>query len=460
MVWLVTTIVCVAVGLLFYFRIGPGFAVGAGMAVALLAPTWIVAPIDVFPMDARSATAAALMIVYCFHPAGKVWSRIGACDLAISGLVITHVASDWFNSGFDWVVPFRAYGEWALPYIAGRFALMHVNSIAFLNIWFATVAIAIGVPALAEALTSVNLWEVVFGPVDDLVARIRLPRYNFVYRAIGPTRHPIFLGIVCMLLVPWAVSLIDSEQRRRLRGLGWAALVAIVIGVASTVSRGPLLGLVVAAACMAAFYSVWARRSFAGLVVAGLLVVMFAGPQVLHLLEKSESPTVRSKVVEIDGELETYTGTNNRLYAVKIYGPLAIRGGALGYGTVATSSFPPNIPGLPVAATSERLLGVVDNSFILIGLRFGLIGAGLFVLLVLGAAYTAFGLARESSLVTYPKGPLFLVALGSSIIGVSLEILTVFSSYDFVFWILFACGAAAGLKALDYKIRSGEVAVD
>ncbi len=127
---------------------------------------------------------------------------------------------------------------------------------------------------------------------------------------------------------------------------------------------------------------------------------------------------------------------------------MVLKGGPLGYGTDAVSSFPPNIPGLPTSAKARATLGIVDNSYLLIGLRFGWIGIGLFLALLGGSIVTAIQLRRSAGLILYPDGPAFLTAMASILVGVAFEIMTVFSSYDFMFWILFHFGIVAGLASL------------
>ncbi len=458
--WLVAVVVCLAAGVIVSLRSGPGAGVASGLALGCLVPTWVLLSINRWPIDVRLTVAAVLVSAYCFHPAGRFIRRITLIDLAVVGLVVWHIVVDWMHEGFNPWIPLRAYGEWALPFVAGWFAVMHRGSISLLAPWFAGVAVVAAVLALPEAIVGINSWELLFGEVDDLVKVHRGQRYGLLNRAMGPTRHPIFLGIVLLMLIPWAVSLIGSEQRRRRQVFGWLSLLTIVLGMFATMSRGPLIGLVVSGVTAACFYSLWARRIFGVAAVAGLFAVVIGWSSFIDFLDRTENTQSFGNVIELNGVVEQYTGTRNRLFVVKVYGPLVLRGGAVGFGTTAVSSFPPNIPGLPVLARTREVLGIVDNSFILIGLRFGLVGLGLLLMLLAATIVKAYVLARQLSLVTYPNGPGFLVALGSILVGVSVVILSVFSSYEFFFWILFTCGVVSGLAALDLRIRRGEIQVD
>jgi len=63
----------------------------------------------------------------------------------------------------------------------------------------------------------------------------------------------------------------------------------------------------------------------------------------------------------------------------------------------SASTFPPNIPGLPPEVKAREILGYVDNSYLLIGLRFGIIGCTFFSLLIVTSIGIAFGLMRSGA---------------------------------------------------------------
>lgn len=432
----------------------PSYVVGAAVAVTLAIPTWIDLHIFGLSIDFRIWVAAVVMIGYCVHPHARIRSRINAIDIAVCGLIVTHVASDWSHGGWNASVPLLSYGEWWLPFAAGRFAMIAHRSIAVHSPVFLVIAVTLSAGAVFESLTAINVWEFVFGQVDDLVTRIYGKRYDLLYRAIGPTRQPIFLGIVLLLLVPWAVGLAFGQGK--LRWFGIIGVGCLLAGIFATVSRGPLIALFVALLAMGSFYSVWIRRGTVAFGIIGALICITFWPQLVGVLERSEELEQHVSIIEVDGEFYQYTGTRNRLYVMQIYAPLVVQGGPLGYGTEAVSSFPPNIAGVPTEPRARRALGIVDNSYVLLGLRFGLLGLFFLVMMLAAAVCTAFSLARRQSLVTYPSGPVFLVAMASILTGICVEILTVFSSYDFFFWILFSCGIVSGLAALDARLLWAE----
>ncbi len=447
----------VCVGGWTYFKRRPNLAVGVAVAISLLAPTWVHVGSEPFVFDVRMALACVMLIAYCFHPLGLLRYPQTWLDAVIVSLIAVHTFSDVMHGGPLVGSLLRAIGEWLVPYLAARGSVLFQGGVTWLAPWFSGVAIVLGLGAVFESFSGLNLWEFLFCPVDDLVQRSREMRYGILYRAVGPTRHPIFLAIILMLLVPWTVAQAERGERWWWRALGWAALAMIVVGMVATVSRGPLLGL--ALACVVASSLRWpmTRPYLAGLGVTAVVLLAMFGKQLPGWIETTDTTGGRGKLVEVGAEGKVYTGTRNRLLVWEIYGPLVIRGGFFGYGTAAVSSFPPNIPGLPASAQAAQTLGIVDNSYLLFGLRFGWIGLLLLVTLLIGAIAVAIARRRSAGLVFYPYGSAFVTALASVLVGVALEIATVFLSYEFGFWLLFHCGVAAGLASLNRRLLGGAV---
>ncbi|MEO1525173.1 MAG: O-antigen ligase family protein [Planctomycetota bacterium] len=429
-------------------------SVGVGLAVSLLAATWFqLTPLET-PLHVQSAVAAALMIAFCVHSLRRIWSPITLLDCLMASMVVWNVVADSMASGFDLVLPFRAYGEWALPYVTGRFAVMHRDALGHLAPWFAGAGALIGLAAISESLTGINLWEACFVEIDDLVQTHRAKRFDLAYRALGPTRHPIFLAVVLLTVIPWAIGWRESGPSRRDKILATLALVSISCGMLATLSRGPVLAALFGVAFAAAVFNRIARGVLIATVVLGGLVAYWQSDALLDWLDSTEG---RKTVVIVDDEERVYSGSRNRLFVLEIYGPLIPRGGVFGYGTEAVSSFPPNIPGLPTEASSRERLGIVDNSFILVGLRFGLIGLGLLIALFLSAVVGCLSLNRVASTFFFPVGSQFVVALAAVLLALAIEVTTVFWSYDFAFWILFLFGVVSGMQVRAKLVTAGRI---
>ncbi|KAA5539289.1 O-antigen ligase family protein [Roseiconus nitratireducens] len=417
---------------------------GVGLALSLLAPTWCVWTFEGTRIDTTAVIAVVLLILYCFHSGANIFSGLGLCDVAMVALVVWQCVVDFRYEGVSWWVPARAYGEWGVPYFAGRLAMIRRGAVPSLAPWFVGVTITITVLAVVESITGCNVWDTVITPIDDSVTRPLGRRYDLLYRATGPVRHPIFLGIVFGLLSPWAVSLCGRSSGSW-RRWGWVGFAAVVIGVLSTVSRGPILGLLIGSL---AWMSVSSRKACYAIAVLCILVgaVVYARwDSVMQTIDYGIESSQRGKIVTVDGQAEVFTGTNNRLFVWRVYGPLVLQGGAFGYGSEATSTFPPEIPGLPSDEKSRQRLGIVDNSFVLIGLRLGLVGLAIFIVLILLALWESVRWMETADTLLAEGASLYFKTAFCSILSVSLVLVTVYFEWDFSFWFLFHLGTVGGL---------------
>jgi len=273
---------------------------------------------------------------------------------------------------------------------------------------------------------------------------------------MGPTRHPIFLAVVLMTLLPWTIGMIESSQRNTWRRLtGWSSLVILAIGILATGSRGPALALV----AMAGFALAATNRTSRWLLLtACVLVIMFVSSdfdRFVRFFDSNLNDDRRAELVVIDNEPMVYSGTRNRLYIVQVYAPLVVKGGPLGFGTNDTKDFPPNIPGLPKLAATVHRLKIIDNSYLNVGLRFGYVGLACFVALLGSAIATSLSLRRTAATIYFSSGQWFLTSIACALVGISLEIATVFWSYEFAFWVLFLIGTVAGMQAFTTRVVCG-----
>ncbi|WP_430452911.1 O-antigen ligase family protein [Rhodopirellula europaea] len=440
----------------FGWRHGKHYALGAGMAASLLAGTWF----DIVAMGTRinvtMATAIVLLVIYCTHSWREIFRFLGPLDYLIGAITIWHVIVDTYYGEQPLAVAAQAYGQWMLPYAAGRYAFLHRESLPRLAPIFAMVGVFISLLCLAESWTGINLWETVFTPRDDLVRFGGQLRYRLAYRACGPTRHAIFLSNVLLTLVPFAVLMTQRgiewfpKFGKWNQWLGLILLVVLVLGVTSSISRGPIVTLVLAA-CLAI---AWLYRPAAWTVFALLVVstVWIASDWegFVRMLETDSNDRKKAAVLVVDEQEEAivYTGTRNRLVNLEVYVPIFIDGGPLGYGTTDSTGFPPeNLPGLPTDPKVRQRLGIVDNAFLNNGLRFGWVGLVLFSGLFIAAATTAFQLSRRASTYFFPLDHRYFIATATLTIAFLLEIATVFWSYDYALWVLFGFGLVAGLAS-------------
>jgi O-Antigen ligase len=453
-------VVSLAFATWFGSRHGKFCVLGGGMAVSLLAGTWFEIEVLSTPINVTMATAVVLLVIYCTHSWREIFKYLNWLDIVIGSLTIWHIIVDVYYDGEPLTIAARAYGQWMLPYAAGRYAFLHRGSLTKLSPVFTTVAVLISVASVFEAFTSMNLWEQLFAEVDDKVTRVKGMRYGLLYRAIGPTRNPIFLGIVLLSLVPFTVEVISrSGISRRNQLIGFVCLVTICLGILATVSRGPVLCVPVAIAFGLAYWNQWARRCVLGVCVIGIILVAFNFDAAINLLESGGDESARSELLEIDSDKEVavYDGTRHRLLIPEVYGPIMFKGGPLGYGTTASSGFPPkNLPGLPTNPNVLHRLRNVDNAYLNVGLAFGLVGLMFFVVLFVTAVALALKLATGASTYFYPSNAGMLVTTAAVLFAAILENWTVHLSYDHAFWLVFQIGTIAGLASLRARIRLGD----
>ncbi|MEO9594408.1 O-antigen ligase family protein [Rhodopirellula bahusiensis] len=438
----------------FGWRHGKHYALGAGMAASLLAGTWF----DIVVMGTRinvtMATAIVLLVVYCTHSWREIFRFLGPLDYLIGAMTIWHIVVDTYYGEQPLAVAAQAYGQWMLPYAAGRYAFLHRDALLKLAPVFGIIGAVISVFCIAEAWTGINLWEAAFSPRDELVTFTGRLRYGIAYRACGPTRHAIFLSNVMLTLVPFVILMTQREIAwvpglgKWNRWIGFILLAVLLLGIASSLSRGPIVTLILAGGLALAWHyrpAAWGL-SVVVVVLAGLIASDWDG--FLRLLESDADEHKRAAVLVVDDQQVVYTGTRNRLVNLQVYVPILIEGGPLGYGTINSTGFPPaNLPGLPTDPKVRKRLGIVDNAFLNNGLRFGWVGLALFSGLFIASATTAFQLSRRASTYFFPLDQRYFIAAATLTLAFPFEIATVFWSYDYALWIIFGFGLLSGLAS-------------
>ena len=417
---------------------GPQVALGAACIAAMLAPRWYELTLFGLPWDLRTLIATIGLTGILIHPRGKIRSPLVLLDGLIAAFVLTHVASDTLNVEFSPWLPLRAYGEWALPYVAGRLAVRNGLDIAGIMPWAIGVLLAMSGLAIFEAVARINLFDVLFGPPLEVAGQEKFPRnvlrIGFL-RSLGPTEHAIFHGLVQLCLLPWVWAAARSE---RLQVIGWIAVVVGILGIAATLSRGPVLGAMLAAGFLLSVWSKWIRWPFVTVIVAATIAVVAMPEQTLTLVGKTFDQDRFRTDVEIDGERHEMSSTLARYLILKAYWPAVQNAGPFGFGTEATNQFPPRVDPMPEA---KRELRAPDNAYLMLTLRFGWIGTVLLPLLLAAAMWTGVRLSEDRSLLGLPA------ALAAALFGIAAAIATVYPSYDYVFEMLFAVGVIGGMRS-------------
>jgi hypothetical protein len=432
------------------YAFGPRYAIGATTLLALLIPTWMQTALFELPFDMRMVAAiASLFVVLIFRqtffatgllPWGIHWG-----DAAVVAIVAVQCLSDWSAGGNPLGVGLRAYGEWCIPYFVGRFCVSSLDDVKALTRIAVVVAAIISALAVCESISHVNPFEALFGErPPDLTPPVDL-RFG-IKRAFGPVKHPIYLGVLQLLLLPWLIAEASTAGSKRLPYWKWLWLALSFAGICSTASRGPLLFVVLAYGVIV--FVIFQRvRTFliaiaVCLVVGGALFHSQLFDLFIRLSKESRDQTYRSVV--IDGRRLPFSSTMSRIYAFQLYRPALAQTGPLGFGTERVTGFPVDIPLKPENREALELMPTIENAYLLTTLRLGWLGLIAFAAATLFfAAAPIAPLAGEKSAAEF----MFLASMIGVMVAMLLVLQTVWMPHDFGFVYLWTGGILSSLFA-------------
>lgn len=309
---------------------------------------------------------------------------------------------------------------------------------------FLVVCVVFAVSAAVESITEFNLFELPFG-VRPMEGPPRdLSRWG-IKRAYGPVMNPIYFGMLQMLLFPW--TMYGAAAAMRKSGPRWWRVAPVVagVGVCCTASRAPMLGLAVLLYASAVLLLPHWRRILLGVGFATLLALVINYQAVLDGLNLTEGGTKagRRQKIAVGGESVEYSSTMHRVYVIEVYSKAMGHAGLLGFGTDRTSEFPPRVPFASEHIQALQRLRSVDNCYILVILRFGLLG--LFFFVSVGVT-SVVAYARHAWGEGLRRGAL-AAGMAGAMLATMAAFLTVWMPHDFGFWFLWCAGAAGGLHA-------------
>jgi hypothetical protein len=501
MFFLLASVLAAAVGYEAW-RQGPRAALGYGFYLALLLPAWVQFPVAGLPIDLRLLTVAIALLVYCGHRDSSFRARLVPADYAILMLFGVHLFSDFTNEGFTFVLLFRAYGEWMIPYLGGRLAVTCSRDIRRLLPLVCVVSVVLAVWSITEAVTHQNPADYVFGSRPETLAAKNVYRLG-LKRAEGPTSHSIWFGMIQLLLLPWTVTAaaemsrghksnrtndallpLGEGGRRPDEGVSlakiphpvrfanhplpygerllsavsastaWALPILGAVGVFGSGSRGPIAGVAILAFMLAYWH--WAAWRLRLLIGAGTLVIAVVANwafvyEGLHVWS-GEAPAAR-KTILLEGERAELSAVSQRWLLLKAYGPSVWRAGLLGFGTDRTSTFPIRVPFGPDVRVTQTMLWSIDNEYLLMQLRFGWLGVAAFTAAGFLAAWGSWRLAERHALAN--AGDLeqnvgfatFNAALAGTLGAMMLLFCVEWMAYDFGFAFIWTLGMASGMRS-------------
>jgi len=438
--WFICVIAILIAGGVCFRRRGAISALGIAVALTFAVPVWLEIPVAGIPMGVRTFVAITALIAFAIRSPWEIRSPLTVLDFVLTGIVVVHVISDSIHGWNAALAGLRAYGEWAVPYVAGRYAMRSAREMEPLTICVCGVVIVLGLGGLLEMATSVNPWEVLFGnrPIEEFGRNAS--RFG-LKRAFGTTLHPIYFGVLILILTPWPVALSLWTKGKREFPLAISGLAASLLGICSSLSRGPAIGGVLFLCLLSAVWSRWCRW---GVIAACATLAIWIGTDFrgfVSQLEKLGGEKSHVTNLKLDGEKVELSSLRYRMVLFQVYWPAMWHAGWLGYGTNAVLELPPKVPYLPADPQTRERLKFVDNSFVYQVLRFGWAGALLLATAFAAAAATGIHLAWDRS------AGVLASSLAAMVIATAAALTTVWLTYDLGFELFWSFGVIAGLSS-------------
>ncbi len=448
--WCITFLLLCTLWLYVARRKGPDIAVGAVAIAACVIPNWCqIRMMGDLPFEARLAGTIFALGAYVLHPKSTYPMRLGWIDCVMIGLMLLNLLSDSINEGFRFGILVRMYGEWFVPYLAGRLAFQNSRSLKELAPFGVFAAVVMGMFGVFESLTAIHPWELIYGQrTDDQVPR-EMIRWG-LQRAWGPCEHPIYFGMAQLLYVPWVLSAWHArESSARVRFTRALSLIC-PLGVVSTVSRAPMLALAV-------FPFVWSfvtmrrmRIVFAIMAALTLIGGVLSKDYLLQSLHKfgGEKLDGTGRKIIVDGNKVEKTSVMTRFYLLQVYRRAAMRAGLVGFGTDSVLGFPIRVPVGPEDSTALRSVWAIDNTYLLLTLRFGwFAGIAFFTALIL----TGLAWIRRSRYFP-PEQASQCIYFGAAVFAVGLGLFTVWMPQEIGFPLLLLMGGASCRQVVEQSV--------
>jgi hypothetical protein len=380
--------------------------------------------------------------VFLLHPQATYSLRLRPLDWCMILMMLVHLISDIANEGFQAVLLLRIYGEWFVPYIAGRVAIQSLSDVRGALPIAATVVAAFVVIGLVESLVKVNPLELIYGARPFVGPMPDNARFG-LNRAHGPFMHSLFFGVVQVILLPWVLYFSQISLRRSEReetGSGWIAAIPLsAIGIATTLSRGPLLAVGALIYGMQTVLNARWRYVLAGIGVAAVATMLILSEQLMYGVDMLTGEHDTRVTTTINGKEYQYTSAKHREFLFLVYEYPLKHAGLIGYGTEACRGFPPK----GVQVDAPDMVKAIDNAYLLYTLRFGYLGLTAFILLGLAGVYE-FG---RLALLTSGDASVWLAAMCSMVLTTMVLFMLVWMPQEIGYLYLFSLGAGAGIGA-------------
>lgn len=418
-------------------------AMRVGWFVAmLLCPAWQQMQVRSIYLDHRSIAAGlGLLLLFAFprkdglSPLKRVVPM--PTDFFMGLLFLSIMTTLFLKERIAPLTPIEFGRQFLLPYLAGRLFLQRSKDIEEVAPVLSRLLLIVTVLGILEALSRKNLVNEVFGMRFGLLEAGEGYRWG-MKRAIGNVRHPIFNGLMLVMLLPWTVAVHHFWKRGPNRKLWRQMPLMGAAAIFFSVSRGPHAAAIATGGIMTFFRKPLLRVPIAVGAITLAVIAVGARDQIMHFAGKlaGEEEADENSFVSIDGEPYEYTGTKHRALLNIAYAEAIVRNDTWGYGA--------GLVNVPIPDDAKQRFSSIDNHYLMFYLQFGWSGFILFHCLQVCAVLQVFFCAWN----TKHGRSILCAGLTGSFVGVGMLMKSVWFDADYGAVWLFCAGLAGCLVNL------------
>jgi hypothetical protein len=385
-----------------------------------------------FPMVA----GVACLIGYLVSPAPLPRYRFMLSDVAAVLAPLMSIASMLSHGDLTPMAIPSELTRWLLPYYMGRIFLSSSADIPKISRIVARICLLNAFLGVFEAFSHISLTTKLLGIWSIPEAeRMGLTRaHNFF-------NHPIGMGQVMLLMLPWCIEASRKRGRKGVRRLFYPAI--NFVAICSTLTRGAILGFF--EALYLDFYSRSRYRAFMGVALAIFAVVVVLGEDfaISALASMAGEDETGTQIVMIQGEPHMYNSARHRMLQYKIFASGLDSAGLLGLGPMGLQHY------MSINNVSFIFSRSLDSHYILSTLITGYGFLWSFHLITVLMIY------RFGKVAWAKTGPYALLAsglFGASIVG-AIAWLSTYLTWDICVVYIFYSGLACNVELLDRESR-------
>jgi hypothetical protein len=419
------------------------------MSVLLLFPCYVWSGWGSLRMDLRSAASLAVLTGFLIQPWSSgprirwIWG-----DAWIIILIASQAITEFSQENLVPLTPLEQLRDFGLPYLVGRLCLRSPGDLQRMLPAVCIPAAILSVYAIIESITKINVVNLIIGKRWELLETSEGFRWG-LKRAQGNLNHPIYLGLMLTMLLPWLLEAY-SQSKKNLGAYWWRFSPALaIVAIIGTVSRAAQLAAVLTLTTAFIFRNPRWRGILIGMVlVAGGTGYLFR-EDILEALSKFvDEPDKSSDVIKHKGLEYPYSGTLHRDLLQMVYEDEVKNVPLLGYGSMLES--------MPVDNDRDERFKSIDDHYLVYLLRFGPVGVTIFLCF---AVCIAIYLFREAWANDTPHAA-FCGAMLGSFVGTTMMLKGVSLEPDYGWMWLFSAGIAGRLHAFRLELHESKVRSD